>query len=122
MRRPTRSTRTGTLLPYPTLFRSNTLAGSIGNAGSGVTPLAKNDSGTWVLTGNHSYTGSTTLNAGTLFIGGGGTTGSVVSSIFNNFGTLGRSEEHQSDLQSLLRTAAAVFCLKTNNHVERGTR
>src|SRR3546814_21125670 len=29
------------------------------------------------------------INAGTLFIGGGGTTGSVVSSIFNNFGTLG---------------------------------
>src|SRR3546814_18084596 len=29
------------------------------------------------------------FNAGTLFIGGGGTTGSVVSSIFNNFGTLG---------------------------------
>src|SRR3546814_3928066 len=68
---------------------NNTLAGSIGNAGSGVTTLAKNDSGTWVLTGNHSYTGSTNINAGTLFIGGGGTTGSVVSSIFNNFGTLG---------------------------------
>src|SRR3546814_17210225 len=59
---------------------NNTLAGSIGNAGSGVTTLAKNDSGTWVLTGNHSYTGSTNINAGTLFIGGGGTTGSVVRS------------------------------------------
>ncbi|MHA4838718.1 autotransporter-associated beta strand repeat-containing protein [Sphingopyxis sp. MSC1_008] len=68
---------------------NNTLAGSIGNAGTGVTTLAKNDSGTWVLTGNHSYTGSTNVNGGTLFIGGGGTTGSIASAIVNNFGTLG---------------------------------
>ncbi|ARS26810.1 autotransporter-associated beta strand repeat-containing protein [Sphingomonas sp. KC8] len=68
---------------------NNTLAGSIGNAGTGVTTLAKNDSGTWVLTGNHSYTGSTNINGGTLFIGNGATTGSVASTIVNNFGTLG---------------------------------
>ncbi len=68
---------------------NNTLAGSIGNAGTGVTTLAKNDSGTWVLTGNHSYTGSTNINGGTLFVGGGGTTGSITSALVNNFGTLG---------------------------------
>lgn len=68
---------------------NNTLAGSIGNAGSGVTILAKNDSGTWVLTGNNSYSGSTNINAGTLFIGNGGTTGSVASATINNFGALG---------------------------------
>ena len=68
---------------------NNTLAGSIGNAGTGVTTLAKNDSGTWVLTGNHSYTGSTNINGGTLFVGGGGTTGSIASALVNNFGTLG---------------------------------
>ena len=68
---------------------NNTLAGSIGNAGTGVTTLAKNDSGTWVLTGNHSYTGSTNVNGGTLFIGGGGTTGAIASAFVNNFGTLG---------------------------------
>src|SRR3546814_7722699 len=28
----------------------------------------------------------------------------------------GRSEEHTSELQSLLRTSYAVFCLNTNNH------
>ncbi len=75
----------------------NTLAGSIGNAGTGLTTLAKNDSGTWVLTGNHSYTGSTNVNGGTLFIGGGGTTGSIASAIVNNFGTLGFN---RSDLLS----------------------
>ncbi|AJA09114.1 outer membrane autotransporter [Sphingopyxis fribergensis] len=68
---------------------NNTLAGAIGNAGTGVTTLAKNDSGTWVLTGNHSYTGSTNINGGTLFVGGGGTTGSIASALVNNFGTLG---------------------------------
>lgn len=67
---------------------NNTLAGSIGNAGSGVTTLAKNDSGTWVLTGNHSYTGSTNINGGILSIGGGGTTGAIASAVVNNFGTL----------------------------------
>lgn len=76
---------------------NNTLAGSIGNAGTGVTTLAKNDSGNWVLTGNHSYTGSTNVNGGTLFIGGGGTTGSIASAIVNNFGTLGFN---RSDLLS----------------------
>ncbi|MBJ7499628.1 MAG: autotransporter-associated beta strand repeat-containing protein [Sphingopyxis sp.] len=76
---------------------NNTLAGSIGNAGTGVTTLAKNDSGTWVLTGNHSYTGSTNINGGTLFVGGGGTTGSIASATVNNFGTLGFN---RSDLLS----------------------
>ncbi|MBB4633682.1 autotransporter-associated beta strand repeat-containing protein [Sphingosinicella soli] len=67
---------------------NNTLAGSIGNAGSGVTTLAKNDTGTWLLTGNHSYTGSTNINGGLFSIGSGGTTGSIASALVNNFGTL----------------------------------
>src|SRR3546814_6242153 len=29
--------------------------------------------------------------------------------------TIGRSEEHTSELQSLMRISYAVFCLKTNN-------
>ncbi|MDR6842178.1 autotransporter-associated beta strand repeat-containing protein [Pseudoxanthomonas sacheonensis] len=56
---------------------NNTLAGSIGNAGTGVTTLAKNDSGTWVLTGNNTFTGNTTINDGNLVIGNGGTTGNA---------------------------------------------
>src|SRR3546814_4640487 len=28
-----------------------------------------------------------------------------------------RSEEHQSELQSLMRISYAVFCLKTQNHI-----
>ncbi|UXN58146.1 autotransporter-associated beta strand repeat-containing protein [Phyllobacterium zundukense] len=55
----------------------NTLAGSIGNAGTGVTTLAKNDSGTWVLTGNNTFTGNTVINDGNLMIGNGGTSGNA---------------------------------------------
>ncbi|HVW54079.1 MAG TPA: autotransporter outer membrane beta-barrel domain-containing protein [Rhizobiaceae bacterium] len=57
----------------------NTLAGSVGDAGTGVTILAKNDSGTWVLTGDNSYSGTTVINGGTLVLGNGGTTGSILS-------------------------------------------
>ncbi|MBE1529555.1 fibronectin-binding autotransporter adhesin [Sphingopyxis sp. OAS728] len=107
---------------------NNTLAGSIGNAGTGVTTLAKNDSGTWVLTGNHSYTGSTNVNAGTLFIGGGGATGSIASALVNNFGTLGFN---RSDLLayggqivgtgSLRQTGAGTTVLTGTNSYTGGT-
>jgi len=68
---------------------NNTLAGSIGNAGSGVTTLAKNDSGTWLLTGTNTYSGPTNVNAGRLILGNGGTSGSVASATINNLGILG---------------------------------
>src|SRR3546814_6100186 len=32
---------------------------------------------------------------------------------------IGRSEEHTSELQSLMRISYAVFCLKTKNHTQR---
>src|SRR3546814_2084662 len=33
--------------------------------------------------------------------------------------TVGRSEEHTSELQSLMRISYAVFCLKKNKHTNR---
>src|SRR3546814_1481909 len=69
IRRPPRSTRTDTLFPYTTLFRSWTVL---------------------VVTGGGIGDGGVTT-------GGGG----------------GRSEEHTSELQSLMRTSYAVFCSKT---------
>src|SRR5690606_17654753 len=68
---------------------ANTLAGSIGDAALGLTSLAKNDGGTWHLTGDNTFTGNTNINGGTLYIGDGGTTGSIASTEVNNFGTLG---------------------------------
>src|SRR3546814_2283786 len=34
-------------------------------------------------------------------------------------GMLGRSEEHTSELQSLMRISYAVFCLKKKNHITK---
>jgi autotransporter-associated beta strand protein len=58
------------------------------NAGA-ATALTKSGAGTLVLSGNNSYTGTTTISVGTLQLGAGGTTGSLNSgsAIVNN-GTL----------------------------------
>ncbi|MDI1312379.1 autotransporter-associated beta strand repeat-containing protein, partial [Prosthecobacter sp.] len=66
----------------------NILAAVIGDNG-GATVLTKSGTGTWVLTGANSYTGTTTISEGTLQIGDGGTTGSLsTSSALVNDGTL----------------------------------
>src|SRR3546814_4593748 len=76
IRRPPRSTRTDTLFPYTTLFRSSVLSERRGQRGRGYTPYS---------TTTHIHgTGSTDF----------------------------RSEEHTSELQSLMRISYAVFCLK----------
>ncbi|MBZ9810849.1 MULTISPECIES: autotransporter-associated beta strand repeat-containing protein, partial [unclassified Mesorhizobium] len=55
----------------------NTMGGTIIDGPGGTTTLAKNDSGTWVLTGNNSFTGNTVINDGDLIIGNGGTSGNA---------------------------------------------
>ncbi|PWL18378.1 autotransporter outer membrane beta-barrel domain-containing protein [Falsochrobactrum shanghaiense] len=55
----------------------NTMGGTIADSGTGKTTLAKNGVGTWVLTGNNTYTGNTVINNGNLIIGNGGTTGNA---------------------------------------------
>src|SRR3546814_6061106 len=59
----------------------------------GTSELVKTDLGTLILAGNNSYSGGTAVNTGTLLVNG-------------------RSEEHTSELQSLMRISYAVFCLK----------
>src|SRR3546814_12899456 len=75
IRRPPRSTRTDTLFPYTTLFRSRL-----------------------------SYTQETTNESdrGRYVVAGRASDGSRTC----------RSEEHTSELQSLMRISYAVFCLK----------
>jgi fibronectin-binding autotransporter adhesin len=59
---------------------SVTLPGAISGTGT----LTQAGSGTTILTGNNTYTGATTIAAGTLQLGNGGTSGSVVGNIADN--------------------------------------
>lgn len=54
---------------------SNTIAGAIPDGAGSVTSLVKNGSGKWVLGGANTYTGNTTIQDGTLEIGGAGQLG-----------------------------------------------
>src|SRR3546814_5786865 len=94
IRRPPRSTRTDTLFPYTTLFRSN----QVRFIGAGVIGVAA----IWTL----------------LRIIGpilSGIRSAMAASRARRVGGEGlplRSEEHTSELQSLMRISYAVFCLK----------
>ncbi|OKP63708.1 hypothetical protein BTE77_35325, partial [Ensifer adhaerens] len=63
----------------------NTTAASL-YAGTitGLVSLTKSGAGTLTLTGTNSYTGGTTIAAGALQLGNGGTTGSIVGDVVNN--------------------------------------
>src|SRR3546814_12389714 len=89
IRRPPRSTRTDTLFPYTTLFRSK-----LPNYVLPVYPIAALGIG-WLW--EHALAGASRARA-------------YVRVAF--LATALRSEEHTSELQSLMRISYAVFCLK----------
>ncbi len=66
---------------------SDELDATIGDNG-GATALDKGGSGTWVLTGNNTNSGTVTIAAGTLQVGNGGASGSVGSGNIIDNGTL----------------------------------
>src|SRR3546814_7097434 len=105
IRRPPRSTRTDTLFPYTTLFRSRVFEASQTKSES---PLPRKGEG--VGGGVHPHKNAPSL----LGRGPGGRAHSHRwSRTHRPRPTVGvRSEEHTSELQSLMRISYAVFCLK----------
>src|SRR3546814_7243545 len=111
IRLPPRSTRTDTLFPYTTLFRSPALTGSRKRGGATVRRAAR---GVAKRSHHEARTFRHPLSRGDApqlcdaedLSGRAHAAARVVS---------GRSEEHTSELQSLMRISYAVFCLKKNN-------
>ena len=79
--------------------------------------------GTWVLTGTNTYTGPTNVNGGILFIGNGGTTGSIQSIIANVAGgsTLGFNRSDAVSFAGTIAGAGAVQQLGTGTTTLTGT-
>src|SRR3546814_6566514 len=93
IRRPPRSTRTDTLFPYTTLFRS---VGPLSTVGAPAMDRVDRRRGRG-LSGGASRRTSTGRRRG----------------------VRRRSEEHTSELQSLMRISYAVFCLKKKKQHEK---
>src|SRR3546814_17039115 len=91
IRRPPISTRTDTLFPYTTLFRSAEPVTVAHWTTSESRPMAVSKASRLSLVGRLSLT---------------------VQKTSNPRPSLSRSEEHTSELQSLMRISYAVFCLK----------
>src|SRR3546814_4193495 len=104
IRRPPRSTRTDTLFPYTTLFRS-----TVKNEGLGA-------EGTDLYTqGYVGVPGVPEPETWLMMIGGFGLVGWQLRRRKVRTEAL-RSEEHTSELQSLMRISYAVFCLKKKKY------
>src|SRR3546814_7239644 len=98
IRRPPRSTRTDTLLPYSTLFRSGTGTAAASPCGDGIArPDRSADPSTasaWARATRRSASSRESRRPR-------------------------RSEEHTSELQSLMRISYAVFCLQTTKRQQK---
>ncbi|WOK36286.1 autotransporter-associated beta strand repeat-containing protein [Sphingomonas sp. C3-2] len=80
----TGSLGTGSVVNNASLIFNRSDALTFANAVSGTGALIKNGANTLILTGDNSYTGGTTISAGTLQIGNGGMSGSIAGNITNN--------------------------------------
>src|SRR3546814_1650497 len=104
IRRPPRSTRTDTRFPYTTLFRSLDLVGDY--------------DGVWTRFGDtigFGRLGALHLNDSKTPFASRRDRHELIGDGSLGEGVFRRSEEHTSELQSLMRISYAVFCLKKKN-------
>src|SRR3546814_3334304 len=110
IRRPPRSTRTDTLFPYTTLFRS---AGSLFGARPSLWTQTDRRGSAKRIKRCAPRANRSDCTRGNLV-----SIGIVVISFAVALAVL-RSEEHTSELQSLMRISYAVFCLKNKTVAKR---
>src|SRR3546814_10232738 len=106
VRRPPRGTRTDTLFPYTTLFRAR--HGAEPSAGAQRVLQLRRPMG-HRPPGGRSRSARRTVDRG------------EPRPRHGTCPCAGRSEEHTSELQSLMRNSYAVFCLKTELHIQPQT-
>src|SRR3546814_2419103 len=109
IRRPPRSTRTDTLFPYTTLFRS--VPKDNREESRGLSRPGQGDGEIQLMPQLHSmqraHVGLQTITCTLLLLA------SLVGLTI-----VKRSEEHTSELQSLMRISYAVFCLKKKSQLQ----
>src|SRR3546814_4733079 len=113
IRRPPRSTRTDTLFPYTTLFRS---AAPVALRTSGFRSLRAPYGGRFGFAKDDEWNKAL---SGTLFLERRRThvRGGLLVARSPGQGGAVRSEEHTSELQSLMRSSYHVFCSKTQTNL-----
>src|SRR3546814_9724789 len=115
IRRPPRSTRTDTLFPYTTLFRSPVSRAAAPDAGTRAAEDPFPQGCRCAVRGAGTQAGDRARPGGRPALGPHGAAlwfrparaGACLAS---------RSAEHTSELKSLIRISYAVFCLKTETH------
>src|SRR3546814_8954693 len=112
LRQTPRSTRTDTLLPYTTLFRSEAVGQQHGRGHRGPGRGAR----AWGVGGGGVPLRLPPGDAAAAPVAGQGRAGRAPARRDHDGDAAaarrGRSEEHTSELQSLMRISYAVFCLK----------
>src|SRR3546814_1344550 len=115
IRRPPRSTRTDTLFPYTTLFRSMGVAPAVRSRRRDAQPV-------WPRFHARPQLGQLSMH-GMDAVGFLDAPAADIAQAARPVGVHGqRSEEHTSELQSLMRISYAVFCLKKKNNTEKKTK
>src|SRR3546814_7191223 len=109
IRRPPRSTRTYTLFPYTTLFRSGRSGGSPCQVGRQQEPPDRDDVPKLGVLGPSPVKQCPELGIADL---------AQAAMLDKRPSVADRSEEHTSELQSLMRISYAVFCLKKKNKIK----
>src|SRR3546814_11428770 len=98
IRRPPRSTRTDTLFPYTTLFRSEAGGAEFTDYANIDKAPEERERGITISTSHVEY-----------------------ETAARHYAHVDRSEEHTSELQSLMRISYAVFCLKKKINYKKMT-